>query len=455
MNDAQTSFLFEPVDRRYSVKQITREIADLLTVEFSDVWVEGEISDVKLSHQGHYYFALKDQDAVLNCVCFRGAARVLRFRPDDGIAVAARGRIDVYEARGQYQFIVEALEPRGVGALQLAFDQLKKKLAAEGLFDAGRKRALPTVPHRIGIVTSPSGAAVRDMLQILDRRFPGIHVRIYPSLVQGDGAAEEIAAGVRWFSENPWAEVLIVGRGGGSLEDLWSFNTEVVARAIAASAVPVISAVGHETDFSIADFVADLRAPTPSAAAELVVLRKSDLLSALDALKSRLAKAFEFSLLQKRRRLESLGTDRAEAQLHRRLSSGAQRLDDQDFRMRDAVRAKRTQCERALETIESRLNRLDLRLRLARVRSILDEHSLAIAESAQRDLRRRQHRVELLRTRLETLSPLGILGRGYALVRNQVGTLVRDAATLSEQEQISIRFAKGGVDSSVTRVLPD
>ncbi|MDZ7638716.1 MAG: exodeoxyribonuclease VII large subunit [Bryobacterales bacterium] len=455
MDDRQPSFLFQPMERRYSVRQLTREIADLLSVEFTDIWVEGEISDVKLSRQGHFYFTLKDGDATLQCACFRGTARLLRFRPEDGMAVAARGRIDVYEARGQYQFIVETLEPKGLGALQLAFEQLKIKLAAEGLFAPERKRPLPLLPRRIGIVTSSTGAAVQDILQILSRRFPGLSIRIYPSLVQGDGAPEQISAGLAWFSENPWAEVVIVGRGGGSLEDLWSFNTEVVARAIAASAVPVVSAVGHETDFTIADFVADLRAPTPSAAAELVVPNRADLQAAAASLERRLRHAEDIVVLRKRRRLESAGTQRVETLLHRRLSAGAQRLDDLDFRLRDAARETVGEARQVFEGSLARLSRLDFRLKLAQVRGRLEEQEGRLLNLSRRTLIERQHTLALLRSRLDSLSPIGILGRGYALVRNADGVLVRDAAMLQKGDPLQLRFSVGSADATVSRVLPD
>lgn len=454
MDDPQQRFLFQPVERRYTVKGLTREIADLLSVEFTDIWVEGEISDVKSSRQGHFYFSLRDGDATLPCVCFRGAARMLRFLPEEGIAVAARGRIDVYEARGQYQFLVEALEPKGLGALQLAFEQLKTKLAAEGLFSPQRKRSLPRLPRRIGIVTSPTGAAVQDILQILSRRCPGLSVRIYPSLVQGDGAPEQIAAGLRWFSENPWAEVVIVGRGGGSLEDLWSFNTEAVARAIADCGVPVVSAVGHETDFTIADFVADLRAPTPSAAAELVVPNRDDLLASVESLARRLKNSQDFALLRKRRRLESVATQRAETLLHRRLASGAQRLDELDFRLRDSSRTRFLEAGKALEANGARLARLDLRVKLAHFQARLEERERSLSEVSGRAVFAARHHLELLRSRLESLSPVGILGRGYALVRAQDGRLVRDSATLAEGMPVSMRFARGEAEAVVSRVVP-
>ncbi len=277
----QIRLRLEPERRVLSVTQLNASIRGVLNKTFDDIWVNGEISGLKLAPSGHAYFSLKDAQAQVRAVCFRGALRFLKFRPQDGVAVLARGKVDVFEPRGEYQLIVEWLEPQGLGALQLAFEQLKKKLEAEGLFEAARKRVLPRLPRRIGLVTSPAGAAIRDMIHVLSRRWPGIHIRLFPALVQGQGSIEEVVAGLQYFGRGDWADLIIVGRGGGSLEDLWTFNEEAVARAIVASVVPVISAVGHETDFTIADFVADLRAPTPSAAAELAVPNREDLIDQL------------------------------------------------------------------------------------------------------------------------------------------------------------------------------
>ena len=265
-----------PERKLYTVAELSFAVKDLLEASFPDVWVTGEVSNFRPAASGHYYFTLKDASAQLRAVCFRNQARYLKFKPQDGLAVIARGRLSVYEARGEYQLYVEYLEPAGVGALQFAFEQLKKKLADEGLFDEARKRPLPVLPCAVGVVTSPSGAAVRDILRVIKRRFSNMNVYLYPATVQGSSAAAEIVEGIEYFNQHPIVDVMIVGRGGGSMEDLWPFNEEIVARAIAASKIPVISAVGHETDFTIGDFVADLRAPTPSAAAELVVHRRED-----------------------------------------------------------------------------------------------------------------------------------------------------------------------------------
>ena len=281
----------------FEVSELNAAVERLFEMEFRSIWVAGEISGCRPAASGHFYFSLKDARSQIKCVLFKGNARFVRFRPQDGLAVVARGNLEVYVARGEYQLIVEVLEPLGAGVRQRVFEQLKKKLAAEGLFEAGRKRPLPKLPRRIGIVTSPAGAVVRDILHVLERRFPGLHIRLYPAQVQGEGAWEQICAGLKYFSDSRWPEVVIIARGGGSLEDLWTFNEEAVARAVAASTIPVISAIGHETDFTIVDFVADLRAPTPSAAAELVISTKESLLENVAACRAKALQARRYRLL--------------------------------------------------------------------------------------------------------------------------------------------------------------
>ena len=324
----QPSLNFEPVRRIYTVAELSLEIRNLLEKRFPDVWVSGEVSNLRVAGSGHLYFTLKDETAQLRAVCFRNQARYLKFKPQDGLAVIARGRLSVYEARGEYQLYVEFIEPAGVGALQLAFEQLKQKLAAEGLFDPARKKPLPVLPHLIGVVTSPTGAVIRDILRILRRRFPNINVQIYPVKVQGEGAAQEIVQGVEHFNRRTAVDVIIVARGGGSLEDLWAFNEEVVARAIAASKIPVISAVGHETDFTIADFVSDLRAPTPSAAAELVVHRKQDFAAEIDARARHLKQMVRLKLSEVRQVLTEFSLNQVFQTVATRIAERAQRVDD-------------------------------------------------------------------------------------------------------------------------------
>src|SRR4029077_1724467 len=336
----QYALQFAPQRRVYTVTELNSAIRAILDQEFRDIWIAGEISGTKLAASGHYYFTLKERDAQLRCVCFRSTHRYLKLKPRDGIAVVARGRIDVFEARGEYQLLVEFLEPQGHGALQFAFEQLKKKLAAEGLFEAARKWPLPRFPRRIGIVTSPRGAVISDMLQILERRFPGLHIRLFPATVQGEGSAEEVSRGLDYFGRSQWADLVIVARGGGSLEDLWTFNEEAVARAIAASPVPVISAVGHETDFTIADFVADLRAPTPSAAAELVICTQEQLIEQIGVSEHKLLQSVRYRLARAARRLHQQGVERASAVLHRNIGRMQQRVDELEYRLRERVNSR-------------------------------------------------------------------------------------------------------------------
>ena len=436
--------------RTYTVTGLNAAIGAMLEAEFSDVWVAGEVSGVRLAASGHFYFTLKDRDSQVRCVCFKSTARFLKCKPQDGLAVLARGRIDVYEPRGEYQLLVEAIQPEGHGALQFAFEQLKEKLAAEGLFDAARKRPLPKFPRRIGIVTSPAGAVIRDMLNILARRFPGLHIRLYPAQVQGVGSIEQICAGLKYFSSSGWAEVVILARGGGSLEDLWTFNEETVARAIAASEVPVISAVGHETDFTIADFVADLRAPTPSAAAELVVATREQLLEQVAACFWKLRQAIRYRLAQAARRVHLLATDRASALLHRGIGRSLQRVDDLEHRLRDRVQVLAGRDRRRWQELDLRLKRTDLRLRFARSHTRLGSAQVAAAQAIERRLRHARLRLEPASAKLAQLSPLTILNRGYAIVLDQSGQIVKDTTTVELDSQLAIRLARGRLAARVT-----
>ncbi len=450
MEQFALEFDLTPERRIFTVSELNAAIGAVLDRTFQDIWVAGEISGMKLAASGHYYFTLKEHDAQVRCVAFRSAHRYWKFKPKDGLAVLARGRIDVYAARGEYQLLVEVLEPQGVGALQLAFEQLKQKLAAEGLFAAERKRRLPRYPRRIGIVTSPRGAAIADMVNILSRRFPGLQIRLYPALVQGEGSVEEVVRGIEFFSGSGWADVLIVGRGGGSLEDLWTFNTEAVARAIAACAVPVVSAVGHETDVTIADFAADLRAPTPSAAAELVVPTRQDVLERLAALRAKTAQALRYRLAMLERRLRLQGIERATSVLHRRIGRWLQRMDELEYRMRERMRAALGSRERVRRGLELRLRRFDMRPRLAADRRRLEQAERELVQTIQARLARRRGALERLTAQLEQLSPLRILERGYAIVSNETGILT-DAARAPEGSALYIRLAKGELEAAVIR----
>ena len=448
MEQFALEFNLEPQRRIYTVGELNAAIRAALDAEFRDVWVSGEISGLKLAASGHYYFTLKERESQVKCVAFRPAHRYWKFKPQDGLAVLARGSIDVYEPRGEYQLQVETLEPQGVGALQLAFEQLKRKLAAEGLFAAGRKRPLPRFPRRIGIVTSPRGAAIADLIQILSRRFPGLHIRLFPALVQGEGSVEEVCRGIQFFSQSQWPDVVIVGRGGGSLEDLWTFNEEAVARAIAACSVPVVSAVGHETDVTIADFVADLRAPTPSAAAEMAVPSRADLLERIAWSRSTAVRAMRYRLAMLQKRLRQQGVERALGVLHRRVGRGLQRMDEQEYRLREWVRTELDRRERRRRDVEQRLRRFDARPRLAASRRRLEAAETAAAQTMRLALARRRSALDQCAAKLSQLSPLRILERGYAIVSNQRG-IVKEATAAPAGSGIHVRLAKGELDALV------
>ncbi len=439
-----------PTRKTYTVAELSARIRELLGSEFDDIWVAGEISGTKTASSGHCYFTLKDQDAQIRCVCFRASLRYLKFKPQDGVAVLARGRIDVYDARGEYQLLVEALEPQGHGALQFAFEQLKKKLSTEGMFEAARKRGIPRLPRRIGIVTSPTGAVIRDITQILSRRFPGLHLRLYPALVQGEGSIEAVCRAIEYFSASKWPDVVILARGGGSLEDLWTFNEEAVARAIAASSVPVISAVGHETDFTIADFVADLRAPTPSAAAELVICTREQIVDQIDVAEHKLVQSARYRLAMAARRLHEQGVERASAVVHRNIGRLQQRVDELEYRVRDRAAAANAARRRRLEELSARLRSLDLRLRFAAARRRLEGAETGAMQLIRLRLSRAHGRLNPLIAHLTQLSPLKILDRGYAIVTNEAGTIVKEPAEAPVGSEIAVRLAKGEITAEVT-----
>jgi exodeoxyribonuclease VII large subunit len=445
----QLALSWAPVRKTFTVAELNARIRGLLGDEFDDVWVAGEISGSKTATSGHCYFTLKDHDAQLRCACFRQNLRYLKFKPQDGMAVLARGHIDVYEARGEYQLLVEAIEPQGHGALQFAFEQLKKKLAGEGLFDAARKRPIPRLPQRIGIVTSPSGAVVRDITEILSRRFPGLHLRIYPASVQGEGSVEAVCRGIDYFSNSGWAQVVIVARGGGSLEDLWTFNEESVARAIAASSVPVISAVGHETDFTIADFVADLRAATPSAAAELAICPREQILDQLTVFDHKLLQATRYRMAMATRALHERGVERASAVLHRNVGRLQQRVDELDYRMRGRAQSVAAARRKRLEDLTARLRRQDLRLRMARARQRLQAADTAAAQLIRLRLTRAHGALNPLVAHLTQLSPLKILERGYAIVTNELGVIVKQPVDAPPDSKVDIRIAQGRMAARV------
>jgi exodeoxyribonuclease VII large subunit len=442
-----------PARRVWSVSELTTEIRRQLESGFADVWVEGEISNCRMWNSGHMYFTLKDDTAQIKAVMFRTAVRYLRFKPEDGLHVVARGRLGVYEPKGEYQLACEHLEPQGLGALQLAFEQLKKRLQAEGLFDQARKRPLPALPRRIGVVTSLDGAAIRDVLKVLERRAPNASVLIRPARVQGDGAVEDIVRGLRAIARVPGVDVIIVGRGGGSVEDLWAFNEERVARAIAASPVPVISAVGHEVDVTIADFVADLRAPTPSAAAEMVVAAKDEFCGRIDRLSARLRAAVRAGVQRRRTALHVLSSRRGLAALPARLAMRGRHAAELTHALRAAMRGGLAGRSRAFVSLRHRLEQRDLARGLAAMRARIAQADGRLETAAHRAHHRAALRFRTVSGRLDTLSPLAVLARGYAICWSDDGqTLIRSAAAVDPGDSVRVRLAEGEIACRVEAV---
>ncbi len=449
---SQLDLLFQapPTARRiWTVRDLLARVRTELEREYTDIWLEGEVSNLRQAESGHLYFTLKDDGAQVRVVMFRSQARLLRFRPEDGMQVLARGRVTVYEARGELQLSAEYLEPRGAGALQIAFEQLKQKLAAEGLFDQARKKTVPALPRRIGVVTSPRGAAIQDILNILRRRHESVNVLIYPAQVQGDDAPREVAAGVRWFNRARNVDVIIVARGGGSLEDLAAFNHEGLARVVAGSELPVISAIGHETDFTILDFVADLRAPTPSAAAELVIRSKQEVEEQLGALRRRLARAARYQLLMARQRLTEAAQRGAFARMAEMLGRRQQAVDDLTFRLATAEAALLQRFRRRVDIATAHVRSFDVRRSLQGMRRELEARMTRLTSATRTRLLRRRARVDQLAAKLDALSPLNILERGYALVFDSAGNLVKDAAQVNAGDDITARVARGELSATV------
>lgn len=468
----QLGFRFEiPARRVWTVADLIGAVRTQLEREYTDVWVEGEISNFRPAESGHLYFTLKDDgsqasvsrpgalgsaSAQLRVVMFRTQARLLRFRPENGMQVLARGRVTVYEGRGELQLSAEYLEPKGAGALQVAFEQLKAKLASEGLFDQARKKPIPALPRRIGIVTSPRGAALHDILNILRRRHETVGVLIYPAQVQGLGAASEVAGGIRFFNRTAKlaVDVIIVARGGGSLEDLVAFNDEGLARVVAASEIPVISAVGHETDFTICDFVADLRAPTPSAAAELVIRSKQEIEQRVGDLQSRLGRAARYRILVARNTLGELAQHAAFSRFRDLLNRRQQRLDDIAFRMTAAERDRLLRLRRRYEAALVRLHENAPHRSLQRLHRDLDTQSTALTNAMRTLLARCTAQVRESSARLESLSPLKVLERGYALVFDSSGKLIKNADQVKVGDEIRAKVAKGSIHAMATETRP-
>jgi exodeoxyribonuclease VII large subunit len=447
--------LFDATERRpLSVTELTMQVRGALESRFASVWVEGEISNFKAADSGHWYFTIKDEGAQLRATCFRGVNGRIRFRPSDGLQVRARGRLTVYEPRGEYQLSVEALDPVGAGALRVAFEQMRDRLAAEGLFDEALKRPLPLLPLRVGIVTSPTGAALRDILNILSRRTRTVHILFAPTRVQGEGASAEIVRAVEMLNEHhsraldegrtdESIDVIIVGRGGGSAEDLWAFNDERVARALRASVIPVISAVGHETDFTIADFAADVRAPTPSAAAELVAAREDEISALVHSLTRDLLRAVRFQLVNARMRVQeaamSTGFDEARSRLH----EARLRAEDAAHKLETLVARATQDARRRAEGLSKRLQPARFGARVAAARTRFSVLSTARDAAIRSRLDDACGRLAVAVASLDALSPLAVLKRGYALAQDEHGVLLRDARQAKEGDALRVRLSEG------------
>ena len=490
----QLQFNLQPERRIFTVSDLTARIRDLLARNFTDIIVQGEVSNCRPAASGHIYFTLKDDRAQIRCVLFKQQQRGMKFRPEDGLKVSVRGSISVYEARGEYQVYVESLEPLGRGALQLAFEQLKKKLEAEGLFDLGRKKPLPVLPSRIGLITSPTGAAVRDVVRILRRRFPNVHLTLYPVLVQGEGAASQIIEALGYFSRTRSADVILLVRGGGSIEDLWAFNEEGLARAIAACVIPVISGVGHETDFTIADFAADVRASTPSAAAELVVQTRrefdkhvADLLGSLDSLihyklvvllrrvheltgrpgfrrpqdllrqnrqrsdemASRLVLGLRARVNDSHKRLTNARVRIARVDLRARVAAFRKRASELEARLGFDLRARLETSRRRYMAAHLRIASFDFRMKMAALHLQLEKLSHDLVSRTERRIRLKRESWQRVALQLQERSPLQLLERGYAIATDSAGNILRDVDRVSLGDQVKVQLRTGRLTTEV------
>jgi exodeoxyribonuclease VII large subunit len=447
--------LFDETERRpLSVTELTMQVRGALESRFASVWVEGEISNFKAANSGHWYFTIKDEGAQLRATCFRGVNGRIRFRPSDGLQVRARGRLTVYEPRGEYELSVEALDPIGAGALRVAFEQMRDRIAAEGLLDEALKRTLPLLPRRVGIVTSPTGAAIRDILNILARRTRTVNILFAPARVQGEGASAEIVRAIELLNEHhsralleghtdESIDVIIVGRGGGSAEDLWAFNDEKVARALRASLIPVISAVGHETDFTIADFASDVRAPTPSAAAELVAAREDEIAATVQSLTRDLLRAVRFQLVDARLRVQEAAISKGFDDARSRLHQARMRADDAARKLETFVTRATQEARRRAEGLSRRLQPLRLEARVAAARTRFSVISTARDAAIASSVEDARARLAVAVASLDALSPLAVLKRGYALAQDERGVLLRDARQAKEGDALRVRLSEG------------
>ena len=445
-----------PERRIWSVRALVADICQHVETNYTDLWVEGEISNCRSAPSGHLYFTLKDGEAQLPVVLFRRHLSLLQFRPADGLAVMIRGRISVYESRGQLQVIAETMEPRGTGALQLAFEQLKARLLAEGLFDTARKRPLPSFPKCIGIITSPTGAVIRDIVTIVRRRHARLNLLVYPAVMQGVFSPRSIADGIRWFNANPsLVDVIVVARGGGSLEDLVGFNDEILARVIAASELPIVSAVGHETDFTIADFVADLRAATPSAAAELITAAQHHIEEHISALAIRVRRAGRFHLMDARQRYARLSAESSLIRLRDAVNRRDQRLDEFRLRIDNAMQRRLRTAAQELTPLIDQLRRQNIGLRISVTHRRLQNAAERLHRAASRIVNTSQTSLNQASARLEALSPLAVLSRGYALVYAADGTLLYSVGDTAAGQTIRARLARGMFEAEVLKTITD
>jgi exodeoxyribonuclease VII large subunit len=461
MQQSLLSSLFDSTERQpLTVSELTLKIRDTLEKSFATVWVEGEISNFRQHSSGHWYFTLKDESAQLKAACYRSANQRIRFRLEDGLLVRARGRLSVYEQQGTYQLVVEALEPVGAGALQLAFEQTKARLQAEGLFASELKRPIPFFPRRIGVVTSASGAAVRDIINVISRRTRTVHLLVAPARVQGEGASHEIVRAIRFLNDHharalregrydAAIDVLIVGRGGGSIEDLWAFNEEAVARAIRSSAIPVISAVGHETDFTIADFAADLRAATPSAAAELVAAHEKELCERLEQLVGGMRRTLGHRIAVERAHVRELTFARGFEKVRTRVRTAVSAINERENRLQDAMSRNFQNTLRRFDAAARFLSPAELRNRAEVQRAKLDGVMRAQEAAVISRIEKLRRQFGFTVAALEAMSPLKVLERGYAIAQHASGNIVRDASAVSVGDELRVRLWKGALDCKV------
>lgn len=456
--------LFDETERRpLTVSELTESVRKAIEVRFSSVWVEGEISNFKAHSSGHWYFTIKDESSQLRAKCFRSTNTRIRFKPTDGLHIRARGRLSVYAPRGEYELVVESLDPVGAGALRIAFEQLRERLRAEGLFAQELKRPLPILPRRVGVVTSPTGAAIRDILNVISRRTRTVHVLFSPARVQGEGASRDIARAIKFINAhheralrenrvNDLVDVLIVGRGGGSTEDLWAFNEEEVARAIRQSTIPVISAVGHETDFTIADFVADKRAATPSAAAELVAAQEDQICSSLSRLSQQLSRLMRYKIVAARSQVQEQALSQVFEEVRERLRSAASDTNAAIHGLQLALGRGMSLARTRADAVAQKLSpaQLEMRLAAATMRFTTAEAGNRTAVAGRLESAKR--RLGLAAASLDALSPLGVLQRGYAIAQSKDGELLSYARTVAVGDQVNVRLANGKLETRVERI---